>query len=58
MIVDKNSNKNSLEVTQIAYCDLVQSYIFLGLLISNNGSSVDEVKRRMTITRSEKMGKI
>lgn len=51
MIVDRVNN-NSPEVTQIANCDVVQSYVYLGALISNNGGCVDEVKRRMAITRN------
>lgn len=59
MIVDR-VNDNSPEVTQIANCDVVQTYVYLGALISNNGGCVDEVKRRMAITRTamEKLRKI
>ncbi|XP_028036754.1 myrosinase 1-like [Bombyx mandarina] len=51
MIVDR-ANNNSPEVTKIASCDFVQSYIYLGALISNTGGGVDEIKRRMAISRS------
>lgn len=59
MIVDGAEN-NSSEVTQIANCNVIQSYIYLGDLISNNGGYIDEVKLRMLITRTEmdKMRKI
>ncbi|KAI8433243.1 hypothetical protein MSG28_015319 [Choristoneura fumiferana] len=51
MIVDRMNN-NSPEIVQIANCDVVQSYIYLGALITNSGGCVDEVKRRMAIARS------
>lgn len=51
MIVDR-INESSPVVTQIANCDVVQSYVYLGALISNRGGCVDEIKRRMAITRS------
>ncbi|XP_037870090.1 LINE-1 retrotransposable element ORF2 protein [Bombyx mori] len=51
MIVDRAMN-NSPDVTQIAGCDVVQSYIYLGALISNNGGCMDEIRRRMAVTRS------
>ncbi|CAH2226459.1 jg4165 [Pararge aegeria aegeria] len=51
MVVDR-ANNNSPEVTQIANCEVVQSYIYLGALISNNGGCVEEVKRRMAIART------
>ncbi|XP_012553302.2 LINE-1 reverse transcriptase homolog [Bombyx mori] len=50
MIVDR-ANNNSPEVTKIANCDVVQSYIYLGALISNTGGCVDEIKRRMAVSR-------
>ncbi|KAI8436861.1 hypothetical protein MSG28_010313 [Choristoneura fumiferana] len=48
------------ETTQIANCDVMQSYIYLGALIRNNGGCIDEVKRRMAISRSamDKLRKI
>ncbi|KAJ0178601.1 hypothetical protein K1T71_005376 [Dendrolimus kikuchii] len=59
MIVDRLNN-NSPEVTKIANCDVIQSYIYLGALISNNGGCAEEIKRRMAITRSamDRLGKI
>ncbi|KAL0879221.1 hypothetical protein ABMA27_003004 [Loxostege sticticalis] len=51
MIVDR-ANDNSPEVKHIANCEVVQSYVYLGALISKNGGCIDEVKRRMAITRS------
>ncbi|PZC85948.1 hypothetical protein B5X24_HaOG214313 [Helicoverpa armigera] len=59
MIVDRMNN-NSPEITKIANCDVVQSYIYLGALITNNGGCIDEVKRRMAISRSamDKLRKI
>lgn len=59
MIVDR-ANNNSPEVTCIANCQVVQSYIYLGSLIANNGGCVDEIKRRMAISRSamDKLKKI
>lgn len=59
MIVDR-ANNNSPEVTKIANCEVVHSYVYLGTLISNNGGCIDEVKRRMAITRTsmDKMRKI
>ncbi|KAJ0176148.1 hypothetical protein K1T71_008322 [Dendrolimus kikuchii] len=59
MIVDRLKN-NSPEVTKIANCDVIQSYIYLGALISNNGGCTEEIKRRMAITRSamDRLGKI
>ncbi|PZC84789.1 hypothetical protein B5X24_HaOG203779 [Helicoverpa armigera] len=59
MIVDR-MNDNSPEVTRIANCDVVQTYIYLGALISNNGGCIDEVKRRMALTRNaaEKLKKV
>lgn len=59
MIVDR-ANNNLPDVTQIANCKVVSTYIYLGALISNNGGCVDEVKRRMAITRAamDKMRKI
>ncbi|KAJ0175277.1 hypothetical protein K1T71_009418 [Dendrolimus kikuchii] len=47
MIVDRLNN-NSPEVTKIANCDVIQSYIYLGALISNNGGCTEEIKRRMS----------
>ncbi|CAH2242819.1 jg11752 [Pararge aegeria aegeria] len=49
MIVDRINN-NMPEVTQIA--NRVQSYIYLGAQISNNGGCIDEIKRRMTMSIS------
>ncbi|CAH2237332.1 jg3829 [Pararge aegeria aegeria] len=51
MIVDR-ANNNSPEVTQIANCEVVQSYIYLGALISNNRGCVEEVKRHIAIART------
>nr|XP_004932042.1 uncharacterized protein LOC101742853 [Bombyx mori] len=51
MIVDR-ANNNSPEVRKIANGDVVQSYIYLGALISNSAGCVDEIKRRMTILTS------
>ncbi|KAL4720543.1 hypothetical protein ACJJTC_001440 [Scirpophaga incertulas] len=48
MIVDRPNNKLP-EVTKIANCDVVQSYIYLGAQISNRGGCADEIKRRMAI---------
>ncbi|CAH2235051.1 jg5028 [Pararge aegeria aegeria] len=39
MILDRINN-NTPEVTQIANCDVVQSYIYLGAQISNNGGCI------------------
>ncbi|KAI8433901.1 hypothetical protein MSG28_015827 [Choristoneura fumiferana] len=50
MIVDRGRN-NAPEVTEIANCQVVQSYVYLGSLVSNKGGSEDEIKRRMVITR-------
>ncbi|CAH2263600.1 jg10912 [Pararge aegeria aegeria] len=52
MMIADRANNNSPEVTQIANCEVVQSYIYLGALISNNGGCVEEVKRRMAIART------
>ncbi|CAH2241282.1 jg3343 [Pararge aegeria aegeria] len=52
MIVDAGSNNNTPEVTQIAICDVVQSCIYLCAQISNNGGCIDEIKRRMAMSRS------
>nr|XP_037868946.1 uncharacterized protein LOC119628915 [Bombyx mori] len=49
MIVDR-ANNNWPEATKIANCDVVHSYIYLGAL--NTGGCVDEIKRRMAISRS------
>lgn len=59
MIVDRQNN-NKPEVTQIGNCEVVNSYIYLGSLISNKGGCEEEVKRRNAITRSamEKMTKV
>jgi len=59
MIVDR-ANNNSPEVTRIAGCDVVQSYVYLGALISNSGGCADEVKRRMAISKSsmDRLGKV
>ena len=51
MIIDR-ANNNSPEVTQIASCNVVQSYIYLGTLITNSGGCVEEVKRRMAMART------
>lgn len=51
MIVDRVNN-NSPEVTDIANCEVVQSYIYLGTLITNKGGCMEEIKRRMAITRN------
>lgn len=51
MIVDR-ANNNSPEVTEIANCNVVQSYIYLGTLITNTGGCADEIKQCMAITRS------
>ena len=51
MIVDR-ANNNSPKVTHIGNCNVVQSHIYLGVLISNNGGCADEIKRRMAITGS------
>lgn len=47
-------------MNQIANCTVVQFYVYLGTLISNNGGCVDEIKRRMAITRTamDKLKKI
>ncbi|CAH2233881.1 jg18186 [Pararge aegeria aegeria] len=59
MVIDRAKN-NSPEIIQIANCEVVQSYVYLGALITNNGGCVEEVKRRMAITRTtiEKLKKI
>jgi len=59
MIVDR-ANNNSPEVTRIAGCEIVQSYVYLGALISNNGGCADEIGRRMAISRSsmDRLGKV
>ncbi|KAM3956770.1 alpha-tubulin [Aphomia sociella] len=46
MVVDR-ANNNSPEVTQIARCKVIQTFTYLGALISNDGGCMDEVKRRM-----------
>ncbi|CAH2233033.1 jg719 [Pararge aegeria aegeria] len=51
MIVDRMNN-NLPEVSKIANCEVVQSYVYLGALVSNNGGCIDEIKRRMAISRS------
>ncbi|CAH2241377.1 jg15576 [Pararge aegeria aegeria] len=51
MIVDCINNSTP-EVIQIANCDVVQSYIYLGAQISINGGCIDEIKRRMAMSRS------
>lgn len=57
--IDRMTN-NSPETTQIANCVLVQSYIYLGALMSNNVQCIDEVKRRMAISKTaiDKLRKI
>ncbi|CAH2243910.1 jg18573 [Pararge aegeria aegeria] len=59
MIADRMNN-NLPEVSKIANCEVVQSYVYLGALVSNNGSCIDEIKRRMAISRSamDKLQKI
>ena len=59
LIVDRTNN-NSPEVTHIANCEVVQSYIYLGTLITSNGGCTEEIKRRMAITRNamDRFGKI
>ncbi|CAH2265133.1 jg9285 [Pararge aegeria aegeria] len=59
MIVDRMNN-NLPEVSKIANCEVVQSYVYLGALVSNNGGCIDEIKRRMAISRSamDKLQKI
>ncbi|KAI8429179.1 hypothetical protein MSG28_007716 [Choristoneura fumiferana] len=59
MIVDRSQN-NAPHITEIANCEVVQSYIYLGSLITNTGGSEDEIKRRIAITRSamEKLTRI
>ncbi|CAH2265010.1 jg25137 [Pararge aegeria aegeria] len=59
MVIDRAKN-NSPEIFQIANCEVVQSFVYLGALITNNGGCVEEVKRRMAITRTtmEKLKKI
>ncbi|KAJ8710368.1 hypothetical protein PYW07_009734 [Mythimna separata] len=59
MIVDR-ANNNLPDVTQIANCDVVQSYIYLGALISNQGNCIEDIKRRMALTRAamDKLKKI
>lgn len=59
MIVDR-ANNNLPNITKIANCEVVQSYIYLGALISNQGGCIGEVKKRMAMTRSamDKLKKI
>lgn len=59
MIVDR-AGQNQMDISSIANCDVVQSYIYLGSNISNLGGCEQEIKRRCAITRSavEKLNKI
>lgn len=51
MIVNR-ANNNSPDLTKVANCDVVQSYVYLGALVTNNGGCVEEIKRRMAMTRT------
>lgn len=51
---------NTTGLLNIANCEVVQRYTYLGSTISNVGGCEDEIKRRCAITRSavERLGKI
>lgn len=49
MTVDR-ANNNFTEITQIADCDVVQSYIYLRTLISNNGGNNGKNNGRSKVT--------
>lgn len=59
MVVDRKNNNRS-DLHEIANCEVVQSYIYLGSTITNTGSCEEEIKRRCAVTRSavEKLTKI
>ncbi|XP_063547168.1 uncharacterized protein LOC134754758 [Cydia strobilella] len=57
MVVNCN---NVVKPKAIGNCEVVSSYIYLGSLVPDSGGSVDEIKRRIAITRSamEKLSEI
>lgn len=59
MIVDR-ANNNQPDVRDIAGCEVVKSYVYLGSTITNTGGCEDEIRRRCAVTRSsvEKLSKI
>ena len=59
MIVDRADN-NQPGAQDIAGCEVVKSYVYLGSTITNAGGCEDEIRRRCAMTRSsvEKLTKI
>lgn len=59
MIVDR-AEHHTKEVQLIANCEVVQSYVYIGSVISNIGGCQAEIKRRSSIARSavERLTKI
>ncbi|XP_037875271.1 uncharacterized protein LOC119630334 [Bombyx mori] len=59
MIVDR-ANINQPEVQYIAGSDLVNSYVYLGSTVTNDGGCEDEIRRRCAVPRSsvERLTKI
>lgn len=51
MIVDR-ANNNRPDVKLIANCEVVQRFTYLGSMISDDGSTSPEIKRRVEIARS------
>lgn len=59
LIVDR-ANNNQPDVRNIAGCEVVKSYVYLGSTITNTGGCEDEIRRRCAMTRSsvERLTKI
>ncbi|CAH2242437.1 jg20438 [Pararge aegeria aegeria] len=51
MIVER-AELNHPDIPMIGYCEVVQSYVYLGSTISNTGGCEEEIQRRCAITRS------
>ncbi|VEN39906.1 unnamed protein product, partial [Callosobruchus maculatus] len=50
MIVDREHD-NHQEIKSIGHCEVVQSFVYLGSLIDNSGSCVNEIRRRIKQAR-------
>lgn len=59
MIVDR-AEQSGTNVYNVANCEVVKSYIYLGSTISSTGGCGDKIRRRCAITRSavDRLGKI
>lgn len=51
MVVDR-ANNNRPELRQIAGCEVVDKFIYLGSLVSNQGGCSEEIRRRIEIART------